>query len=541
MERVESNFVPNETMKDRIAIIFAQESMQKYVLQMHSDGSIPCKGKSLDLLIKAGLVTVVKLGRGMRYVLDPRHPAAAELNDLLAEISGAQRYNLALPEDLPPRQVQPERALGHQSKVVFRILLQVFTSDVPIDRATIRNRIVDVFPITIQDAIKCMLKDGLLDQKSDGSLVLGGGLPKTFAAFVKKIAEVYVSTDERLAVQSEHVGPRATAFQPNQDGAPRLFASDIRLRNFMALAIHGPMHIRDLRTITGVPFLKTESRDFAQFGRGGVVRTWQTEEGAAVMLDPDYPLHEQLLALLVKIHKSYPLQEFTRRFAVPETPQRWTWQGDRHALFGGPIPTRILTSIGVHGWTFEALCDRICTGNDRWNVKKAMQRLEKEGVIEGDRPRSPGFNTRVVTIANGFCAKDEIQALIAAYVKTWPGIVGEVQSAFNGLAPRGKAHLKKRGLWPYDNGSNNIGNLNTTRSPRSRAKIAEDPAMILIHRNQCIAEYAQLSVTLGYQPTSGYLIDNGHFNLYSRIRTYFGSFVEFRRVANAPSMSLGAG
>jgi hypothetical protein len=41
----------------------------------------------------------------------------------------------------------------------------------------------------------------------------------------------------------------------------------------------------------------------------------------------------------------------------------------------------------VHGWTFEALCCELATGHDRFNVKRAMRRMEDEGVLQGDRPR----------------------------------------------------------------------------------------------------------------------------------------------------------
>jgi hypothetical protein len=91
-------------------------------------------------------------------------------------------------------------------------------------------------------------------------------------------------------------------------------------------------------------------------------------------------------------------------------------------------------------------------GHDRFNVKKAMRRLEDEGVLQGDRPRGPGFKTRVVTIADGFPAKRELAGLLRAYVKAWPQTATGVQGGFEKIArerPRSKVHLEKRGLWPY--------------------------------------------------------------------------------------------
>lgn len=91
-------------------------------------------------------------------------------------------------------------------------------------------------------------------------------------------------------------------------------------------------------------------------------------------------------------------------------------------------------------------------GHDRFNVKHAMRRLEDEGVIQGDRPRGPGFNVRVVMIADKVPAKAEMEALLMAYVRAWPQTKDSVRRGFEKLArdrPRSKAHLVKRGLWPY--------------------------------------------------------------------------------------------
>jgi len=78
--------------------------------------------------------------------------------------------------------------------------------------------------------------------------------------------------------------------------------------------------------------------------------------------------------------------------------------------------------------------------------------LEDECVIQGDRPRRPGFNVRVVTIAEHFPARAELEALLRAYVEAWPNTATAVRRGFEKIArerPQGKAHLVKRGLWPY--------------------------------------------------------------------------------------------
>jgi hypothetical protein len=224
------------------------------------------------------------------------------------------------------------------------------------------------------------------------------------------------------------------------------------LRNFIALAVHGPLLLRELRRITGADHMFLEDRWIAQFGRGAVVRVWDTDLGPAVMLDPDYPVHLPFRRFLVALERVYPLPVYVPEFQAPKPLPRRTWRGDRHALFGSIIPTMILTSIGVHGWTFEALCVEATTGHHRENIKNSMRRLEDEGVLQGSRPRGPGFNVRVVTIADGFPAKAELEALLRAYVEAWPQTADAVRRGFEKIArdrPRSKAHLVKRGLWPY--------------------------------------------------------------------------------------------
>ena len=75
----------------------------------------------------------------------------------------------------------------------------------------------------------------------------------------------------------------------------------------MALAVYGPMHIYDLRRITGAYKLTTEEPDFAPFGRGSQVRVWETAQGTAVGLDKQYPVYLPLHRFLVKLSEIYPL------------------------------------------------------------------------------------------------------------------------------------------------------------------------------------------------------------------------------------------
>lgn len=325
-------------------------------------------------------------------------------------------------------------------------------ADEPIDLVTLQQRMQDEWAAGVERATKRLIEADVLPYANDATLTLSRDVAPTLRRFILETAQAFSEKDPYLAQRSTENGPRTFAFNPSKDGAARLFGTDARLRNLMALAVHDPLMLRELRRITGANHMTLESRKVAQFGRGELVRVWKTDDGPAIMLDPAYPLARPLQRLLVALERAYPLPLYVPEFDAPEPPPRRPWHGDRNALFGGIIPTTILTSIGVHGWTFEALCVAVCIGHDRWNIKKAMRRLEDEGVLQGGRPRGPGMDVRTVRIADDFPAKAELQALLEACTQAWPGISDAVKTGFEKIAyerPRTKAHLKNRGLWPY--------------------------------------------------------------------------------------------
>jgi hypothetical protein len=426
--------------------LFGTERDTALLLRLHRDG--PCVGKawSAQRLLKGGLVVRVgPPGRNAVWALDHRHPAFGEVLRVLDDLAGVRRRPLAINEPLPKHEMDRDAAFGHQNRAIFKVLYALATAPKPLGLETVIRRIPTHWRSTTTNAVRDLLASGILAEGEDG-LRIADAVPTSYVVLVRRMGEHMGLHDNPAPV-----GPRPVAFMPATDGAPRLFATDARLRNFMALAKHGPLLVRELRRITGAGHLTLESYNVAQFGRGGVVRQWDTDQGPAVMLDRDHPLHLPLRRLLVALERVYPLPPFVARFKAPKPPPRRSWVGDRHALFGDIIPTMILTSIGVHGWTSEVLCDAVIH-HDRLNIKRSMRRLEDEGVLQGHRPRGPGFNTRVVTIADGFPAKVELEALLRAYVRAWPGIATEVRRGFEKIArerPRGKVHLLRRGLWPY--------------------------------------------------------------------------------------------
>ena len=70
-------------------------------------------------------------------------------------------------------------------------------------------------------------------------------------------------------------------------------------------------------------------------------------------------------AELHRHERAFPLPPFRRVYDEVTVPHA-EWDGDWNELFGGFIPTTILLTIGALGWTFEALCVEMATGQGLW-------------------------------------------------------------------------------------------------------------------------------------------------------------------------------
>ena len=73
--------------------------------------------------------------------------------------------------------------------------------------------------------------------------------------------------------------------------------------------------------------------------------------------------------------------------------------------------------------------------------------LEDEGVLEGSRPRGPGFGPRLLRLAEGCPAREELEALIDSAATVWDDLGRRVRAAFDDDIPaKTKIYFGKRGL-----------------------------------------------------------------------------------------------
>jgi hypothetical protein len=339
-------------------VLFGERRLQALLEAIHLDGAVTIRSTiRIKRLDRTGLIvgSAQRRSGGRLLTFDRRHPAYDAVRATLVALTGSTGTEpLTAGPAAAAHAIDPLSPLGHQSPDALRILNLVTYLDEPTVE-TIARRLPDVWPQNLKKKIRTLVRYGVLAVNADGRLSLGPRVPPAFAEVVERIA-VALGQREPPPALAAAAGRRPTAFNRAADGAPRLFGTDARLRNLMALAKHGPLDYRDLRRITGAGHVHLEGEDEAPFGRGAMVRVWKGEEFEAMMLDPAYPVAEPLRRLLLRMEQAWPLPPTAIKHPVRKTPEPRPWNGDTTAVFGSAIPTAILMSIGTLGWTFEALC-----------------------------------------------------------------------------------------------------------------------------------------------------------------------------------------
>jgi len=515
------------TMRDlRPPVLFGDSKDQELLLRIFREGQ--CKSsRRVHVsrgLWRSGLIAEVPSGNGQVLILHSRHPAIHEIRELLGILNGGPGLAPRLtPPPAAEHAVDPTSPLGHRCELAFRVLLHLVRASNTLSREELRRSIPDAYTQTLDRAVERLVRAQIV-VADDAAISIAPCVPALFRELALTLGEILAPRDPRLDASASLARASTRAFRQNEDGAPLLFGSDVRLRNLLALAKHGPLYVTELRGLTGVSSQRPESRDLAPFGRGGLVRSWRDQHGIGVELDPAFPVALPLRRLLRKLEETYRLPRFVRTYPAPTQPRLRKWTGDRYALFGGPIATSILASIGVLGWTFEALCVTLATGYDRVVVKKALRALQKQGILEGDRPRGPGFNVRLVTVAREFPARDELSALLCAYADAWPDLAERVRWSIAHVSPRTREHLRRRAVMPSV----------AIRAPGKRVPFQRRRD----GRRECLSRYYALTRQTG-RTLSSQEIRRTHSNLYFSIRRNWGTFRAFREEAGLEPVLTG--
>jgi hypothetical protein len=225
-------------------ILFGSEKQQNLLIAIARDGSVPIPQSGLAFhrgLVRTGICEVYGSRNRRQYLrLDPRFPAAAELDAVLGDLAGVTVHRARTGGGT----VHPTTPLGHMGPIAFRVLLEIARSEVPIIEETIWRRIPEHWRNAVEVCTRKLVGLGVLDPGEGGTLCFAPGVPPSYRALVLAIAE---RIPQRRRDRLDDPAPRPWAFMPAADGAPRLFGTDARLRNLMILALHGPMLYNDLR------------------------------------------------------------------------------------------------------------------------------------------------------------------------------------------------------------------------------------------------------------------------------------------------------
>lgn len=490
-------------------VLFGRRLFQDALLRIARDGSVKTSEFAFEItpsaIASTALVTRSEVKYGQTWSLDPRHPAHGELIETLRALDPTLIL-APIPQAGKQRLIRGDSPLGHSQMAEF-LILAALTSGAMSESQLFD--VVDQREPAVKASITSLIEDGVL--QTDGSSIrYAPDVPLEYLYLVRKIEETLQGS-----TRGEHVAARKKrGLQRADDGAPRLFGSDARFRRLIILAVNGPMYAADLAILMGNSYTRPEDKTYAPFGRGGIVATWMTSVGPAVALDTEYPVAPELKRLLVALERLYPVEKLRDGMELPPIPAFEPWSGDKSALFGSAIPSGILFTVGVLGWTFESLCVSALVGKHRENVKEVLRSLEEEGILASDRPRRPGFDVRIVTLDKTFPAKPELEMLLKRCVNVWPDLANVTNLALANMPKKTLVHLQNRGI--ISGGKPKKKKSPTQFSPERKAAV--------------LMEYYALAKTHGRSINSSDLMKMGESGLYFRIRAAFGGFADFQKV-----------
>ncbi len=178
---------------------------------------------------------------GKVLILHSRHPAIHEIRELLGVLNGGPGLAPRLtPPPAAEHAVDPTRPLGHRCELAFRLLLLLVRASNTLSRGQLRRRIPDAHMQTLKQAIERLVRAQVV--KADHEAIsIAPGVPVLFCELALTLGKILASRDPRIDASAPLARATTRSFRQNEDGAPLLFGTDVRLRNLLALAKHGPL------------------------------------------------------------------------------------------------------------------------------------------------------------------------------------------------------------------------------------------------------------------------------------------------------------
>ena len=194
---------------------------------------------------------------------------------------------------------------------------------------------------------------------------------------------------------------------------PHLFGRGGRDRALVALAVNGPMYVRELGRVIGSDSSKTFKMVEYLLKSGLVVKRYRAGGRKYVAINKELAIYPSLMRLILALDRHWP----AKRVELPK--YRWGLRRDNGRLnsdrlahmFNSPIRSQSLLFVAAVGITdMTTMIDLL--GLDTGSARYAINHWEREGVIKC-QTRS---RHRLVQLDPAFPVANELRALLRAAI-----------------------------------------------------------------------------------------------------------------------------
>ena len=325
-----------------------------------------------------------------------RHPTLTKFLVLLEALSRKADY-ATLKRGLPEITQQVLRTIGRRL-VRVRYLRQIERK---------KGRVVGFNPCAIgicelRSVCRRLLK--LLPQLQSRLALARKAPPReTYLGYLGKVPYLY-GTETAL---------RPRGFAPPKSETPLLFGTDARYRALATLAICGPMRVGEFRAASQVYNHFT----VMSLINSQIVRIDGKFPIKTLSLNASFPAYDELLGLLRKMHRRYPIVlTYRSRQQKAANRIRGPWLGTIVKLCGTPPRTKVLITVGVVKEIDGSSLAYLIPEHARADIRQALHMFTAFKVFE----RRQVSGAIMYRLNPRFYAAKELRLFLDRIASTWP-------------------------------------------------------------------------------------------------------------------------